>query len=78
MGPCGDYTFAKRKTKRYGALTLINVGAIVVIAKGMPAHFLWPILSLPLLLCFGCLFTATGFHSVALFGAWVDGRKPHR
>ena len=48
MGPCGDYTFAKRKTKRYGALTLINVGAIVVIAKGMPAHFLWPILSLPL------------------------------
>ena len=70
--------FAKRKAKRYGILLLVNVVAIIVIAKGMPAHSLWPILGLPLLLCFGCLFAAAGFHSVALFGAWADGRKSEK
>ncbi len=70
--------FSKRKAKRYGLLTLVNVAAIVLISKGMPAHSLWRILGLPLLISFGCLFSATGFYSVALLGEWLDKRRSHR
>jgi hypothetical protein len=68
--------FSKRKAKRYALFLFINVIAIVLISKGMPAHALWPIAGLPLLISFGCLFAATGFYTVALLGEYTYRSKP--
>ena len=68
--------FTKRKIKRYGLLTLGNTVAVAFILKGMPGHSLWPVLGIPLILCFACFFTPTLYYTAMLMGEWLD-KKQH-
>lgn len=57
-----DKQATRRGLKRYGMLTALVVIGIVLISAGMPAHFLWKWLGVPLVLAFACTFTPLLFH----------------
>ncbi len=63
---------AKKGLKKYGSRTLANVAAMSLILKGMPAHALWPVLGIPLVLSFVCLLAPTLFYAAMLAGIWLD------
>jgi hypothetical protein len=60
------------KCKIYGLPLSINVLLIVLISKGMPAHFLWRWLSIPLVLSFAYFFTAFGFYAASAIGELLN------
>jgi uncharacterized membrane protein YhdT len=68
-------TLAKRKLKRYGLLTLVNIVAFVFISYGMPGHALWPMLAIPLFVSFACFFAPTLFYGAMLVGEWLDKKR---
>ena len=68
--------FTKRKLKRYGIPALANAVGVGLLLKGMPAHSLWPILGIPLVISFACLFTPTLYFGAMLVGEWLD-KKQH-
>jgi hypothetical protein len=65
----------RKKLKTYGLLTLVNVAAVVLILKGMPGHFLWPMLGVPLLISFGCVFTPMLYYSGIAIGEWLEKKQ---
>lgn len=70
------FTFTRRKLKRYGLLSLIAAVAVALLLKGMPGHFLWPVLGVPLIIAFACVFTPTLYYGAMAIGEWID-RKQH-
>jgi hypothetical protein len=67
--------FTKRKLKRYGLLALANAIAVALILKGMPGYSLWPVLGIPLIISFACLFTPTLYFAAMLVGELLDRRR---
>ena len=66
------WAFTIWKCKVYGLPLSVNLLLIVFISKGMPGHFLWRVLGIPLALAFACLFTAFGFYAVHAIGEILD------
>jgi hypothetical protein len=66
------WTFTIWKCKIYGLPLSVNVLLIVLISKGMPGHFLWRWLGIPLALSFAYFFTAFGFYAVSAIGELLD------
>jgi hypothetical protein len=67
--------FTRRKLKRYGLLSLLNAAAIVLILKGMPAHSWAPVLGLPFVISFVCVFTPVLYYGAMLIAEWFDKRQ---
>jgi hypothetical protein len=60
------------KCRVYGLLLLVNLVLAAFISKGMPGHFLWRWLGIPLLLTFVLNFAAFGFFVSAAIGELLD------
>ena len=69
---------AKRKAKFYGTLSFFNVVAVVLIAKGMPAHALAPYLGLILASSAPLLLVLTLVHATDILVNWLEERKRRR
>ena len=67
--------FTKRKVRRYGLLTALNLAAIAQILKGMPGHAFAQTLGLPLVISFTCVFVPTLYYGAMLVGEWLDKRQ---
>jgi len=64
--------FTVWKCKVYSVRVGVTVSLIVFTSKGMPLHFLWRWLAIPLLLAFGCLFTPLLYYSFMALGELLD------
>ncbi len=62
----------RRHLRRLGTLTLLNAGAVALLLKGMPGHYLWPILGKPLLICCGLLFVVSVYLAATLIAIHLD------
>jgi hypothetical protein len=45
---------------------------VVLIAAGMPGHFLWRWLGIPLIIAFACAFTPFLFYGGRLLWEWLE------
>jgi len=61
-----------RASKRYGLLSSVIAIAVVFIAYGMPGHFLWPWLGVPLVFAFAFTFALFLFHGARLLYDWLE------
>ena len=66
------WVFTVWKCKVYGLPLSINLLLIVLLSKGMPGHFLWRFLGIPLAITFVYLFTAFLFYAAAALGEILD------
>jgi hypothetical protein len=69
------WAFTIGKCKVYGLPLSVNLLLIVFISKGMPGHFLWRWLGIPLSLSFAYLFTAFGFYAASAIGELLERRR---
>ena len=69
-------TFTGKKLKRCGLLSLAAAVAVALLLKGMPGHFLWPVLGVPLIIAFACVFAPTLYYGAIAVGEWID-KKQH-
>lgn len=58
--------------KRYGLLSAAICIMVVLIAAGMPGHFLWRWLGIPLIIAFACAFTPFLFYGGRLLWEWLE------
>lgn len=66
------WTFTIWKCRVYGLLLSFNLLLIAFILKGMPGHFLWRWLGVPLTLAFAYLFTAFLFYGSSVIHELLD------
>jgi hypothetical protein len=66
------WAFTVRKCRIYGARVCMIAVPIALISKGMPLHFLWRWLGIPLLLAFACVFTPLLYFSGIALGELLD------
>ena len=57
-----DRRLTRRGLQRYGILTAATATGVVLVAAGMPGHFLWPWLGVPLILLFVISFAPLLFY----------------
>ena len=69
------WAFTIWKCKVYGLPLSVNLLVMILISKGMPGHFLWRWLGIPLSLSFVCLFAAFGFYAATAVGEALDRRR---
>jgi energy-coupling factor transporter transmembrane protein EcfT len=65
--PDGEWMRADRRAtrkglKRYGLLNAAIVAGILFVAAGMPGHFLWHWIGVPLIILCACAFTPLLFY----------------
>lgn len=57
-----DRELTRKGVKRYGLLTVAVSAAIIFVASGMPGHFLWRWVGIPLVILFALTFTPFLFY----------------
>jgi len=61
-----------RALKRYGLLSAVIAVPIGLVAAGMPGHFLWRWVGVPLILAFLCTAVLVLFHGSRLLWDWLE------
>jgi peptidoglycan/LPS O-acetylase OafA/YrhL len=61
-----------RALKRYGLLSVAIAAPIGLVAAGMPGHFLWRWVGVPLILAFLCTAVLALFHGSRLLWDWLE------
>lgn len=67
-----DRLATRKGLKRYGLFTAIVAAGIILICKGMPAHFLWRWLGVPFAILFACAFGPLLFFGGRALWDWLD------
>ena len=63
-----------KAAKRYGLVSCGIAIAAMFIASGMPGHFMWRWLGVPLILAFVFTFALFLFHGARLLSEWLQAR----
>lgn len=58
--------------KRYGLLSGAVASGVVFVSAGMPGHFLWHWVGVPLIIMFGCAFTPALFYGGRFLWEWME------
>ena len=64
----------RRGIKRYGLLSAASASGVVFVAAGMPGHFLWRWIGVPLIIIFVCVFAPFLFYGGRFLWEWIEAR----
>lgn len=70
-----DRRATRKALKRYGLLNSVIVAGILFVAAGMPGHFLWRWIGIPLIVLFACAFTPLLFHFGRFLWDLIESRR---
>jgi len=63
----------RRGVKRYGLLSAASALGVVLVAAGMPGHFLWRWIGVPLVIVFVCAFAPLLFYGARFLWERLEG-----
>jgi energy-coupling factor transporter transmembrane protein EcfT len=67
-----EHLATRRGLKRYGLLSGVIALGVVFVSAGMPGHFLWPWVGVPLIIMFACAFTPVLFYGGRFLWEWME------
>ena len=67
-----EHSATCRGLKRWGLVSGLVALAIVFVSAGMPGHFLWQWVGVPLIILFACTFTPALFYGGRFFWEWME------
>jgi hypothetical protein len=73
-----DRLATRKGLRRYGLFCTVIAMGIVLVAEGMPGHFLWGWLGVPLVILFACAVTPLLFYAGRLLWEWMETGKSRR